>query len=587
MQDSSAGLYEPRGCDVLLVEDLGQQRLPARALAAVLRRAGFAAQLTHFGPVSSDAVGEASAIVALAGQLQPRLVLLSILFASRVPEFLDLAGALRGAGARAHITMAGPLPSFAPDELLAACPSLDSVLCGEAEASVAELAAGSSDPTRWPAVPGLAFRTQNGAIRTANHWPAPVTDLDSLPFPVHDEALPSYLGYGFATVEGSRGCYHACSFCLPSAFYRSAARGCDDANDGAPVAGDDSRDPRRCTPRHTATEVATPMRAKRARSQLDYRLRSVGNLVDEIEALYRQGARLFLFDDEQFLPPEPLRARRIAQLERELARRNLEIAFTIKCRADDVEAGLFRQLRRMGLLRVYVGIESGCPTSLDLFGKRIEAERNLEALATLENLGIVADFYDLLFHPWSTLETVEADIAFCQRATSHISSPLRFTETGILPGTGMARRLQTEGRYSGEPWSRSYELVDPRVEVLRRLNRLIFGASGPRASIDSRLTEAWYALLLEQRFQRARNAGALAGKLRNLVAWLNLDWLVVWSEMVEFARTGPILDAGRVNDAASCWATRVNASCMRAAAILAELGLPGQASIGTEVVPSC
>jgi len=533
------------GNDVLLVEDLGQQRLPARALAAVLLQAGFGVQLAHLGPGRSDGGGDVPrAIVALAEQLQPRLVLLSILFGSRVPEYLALAGALRRAGVCAHITMAGPLPSFAPSELLAACPALDSVLCGEAEASVVELASRLDDPAQWPLVPGLACRAPGGSTRRAGDWPALVADLDSLPFPVHDGRLPSYLNYGFATVEGSRGCYHGCAFCLPVAFYRGSRGPC-------------------------------------------YRARSSANLVDEIESLYRQGARLFLFDDEQFLPPGSFRAERIAQLEQELARRGLEIAFTIKCRADDVEAALFRQLRGMGLLRVYVGVESGCQASLDLFGKGVTVERNFKALATLDDLGIVADFFDLLFHPWSTLETVENEIAFCKRVAPHISTPLRFNEVGILPGTRLADRLRMEGRCSGEPWTWSYEIVDPRVEVLRRLNRLVFTSSAHWIRMERRLTDSWYTLLLERRFQPARFDDALASTVREVVACLNREWLAVWSEMLEFARAGPILEAGKVNDAAGRWVSRVNAGCMHGAGILSDLGLSPSTGSEAEVVPSC
>jgi len=82
------------GVDVLLVEDLSQQRLPARALAAVLRQADHRVRLAHFRPRSAGAGDDARAIATLAGELQPRLVLFSILFAGLVPEYLALAGAL-------------------------------------------------------------------------------------------------------------------------------------------------------------------------------------------------------------------------------------------------------------------------------------------------------------------------------------------------------------------------------------------------------------------------------------------------------------------------------------------------------------
>ncbi len=324
-----------------------------------------------------------------------------------------------------------------------------------------------------------------------------------------------------------------------------------------------------------------------------YRLRSVGNLVDEIETLYRQGARLFLFDDEQFLPPKPIRTERVTAIARELARRDLQIAFTIKCRPDDVDPELFRQLRRMGLLRVYVGVESGCQASLNRFAKGVKAERNVEALETLDRLNLVADFYDLLFHPWSTLETVEADIAFCRRVAPHISTPLRFNEVGVFPGTKLATRLRAEGRCSGPPWSQTYELADPRAEVLRRLNRLVFATSASRIRTDAILTECWYALLLERRFRPSPLDEGLAARLRDVVARFNGECLAVWSEMLEFARADFFGHVGGVNSAAARWAERVNTTCMVAAAAAADLGPSPRAQLATgespamEVTPLC
>jgi hypothetical protein len=105
--------------------------------------------------------------------------------------------------------------------------------------------------------------------------------------------------------------------------------------------------------------------------------------------------------------------------------------------------------------------------------------------------------------------------------------------------------------------------------------------------MEKLLIEAWYALMLEERFHPGRNAANRAGRLRDVVAWLNLDWLAVWSEMLEFARTGPILDAGPVNDAAGRWTARVNSGCMCAAERLTKLGLAAGERSKTEVAPSC
>jgi hypothetical protein len=493
--------------DVLLVEDLSQQRLPARTLAAVLRQAGLRTRLINF---ASDQ--DISAVIRVAQSERPSLVVLSILFAHRLAEHLTLLAAMREAGVRAHFTMVGPLPSFAWAELLATCPALDSVLCGEAETSIVQLATGLEVPAHWQAVPGLACRFPTPRV---NPLPKPLPNFYELPFSIRDDGIPAYLGYGFATVEASRGCYHTCTFCLPCAFHRAT---------GVP-----------------------------------YRLRHLTNLVDEIEVLYRRGVRLFLFDDEQFLPPGRARKERAAALSHELERRGLRIAFTIKCRADDVDAALFRQLREMGLLRVYIGIESGCQASLDLLGKGVTGQRNAEALALLEELDIVADFRSLLFHPWSTLETVQDEIVFLNRVAPYMSTCFSFREVEVYPGTPLVARLQAEGRGESGMGPLSYSLADPRVELLRRLSRFVFDPHGAYGDIQSLLTRAWYELLLQRRFQPERCEPTRAHELKAIAAGINAQSLRVWQEMLAFVSEGDIYDADQVNERACAWAGRIHA----------------------------
>jgi len=510
--------------DVLLIEDLSQQHLLARTLAAVLQRAGWRVRLAHLRLESGDGIGMPSPndVIALAQRERPRLIVFSILFADRVPESLALVTALRQSGVRAHTTMVGPLPSFVAAELLATCPALDSVLSGEAEASVAQLAASLDDPEQRQTVPGLVYRSS--AVRSDIHAAggeiagatlaqrvARAGQLDDLPFPSHDD-LSEYAGYGFATIESSRGCYHACTFCLPCAFYRAA---------GAP-----------------------------------YRLRSIINLVDEIEALHRRGMRLFLFDDEQFLPPGRAREERVEALGQELERRNLSIAFTIKCRADDVDAPLFRRLKAMGLLRVYVGVESGCQVTLDLLGKRVTAQRNAEALTMLDELDIVADFRSLLFHPWSTLETVRTDIAFLQGVMPHLSTSLNFQEVEVYPGTPLSARLRAEGRATGDPWPLAYTIADPRTELLRRLMHIVF--SGAHARFQEQVTQIWFDLLLLRHCQPAQFDADRSRQLKATVARVNAESLDVWCDMLAFADAGDIYSADLVNERATGWAARIN-----------------------------
>lgn len=485
--------------DVLLIEDLGQQRLNARALTAVLRQAGLSARCVHFGPDSSIAK-----VVAQARDENPRLVVFSILFEHMAAESLALAAGLRAAGVSAHLTMVGPLPTFACADLLAAGAALDSVLRGEAEAGIVQLAMGLQTGD-WQSTPGLAWR---GGV---NPLPRPTPNLDELPFPAWDGPLPTAHGVGFVTVEASRGCYHACAFCLASSFYRASGRA--------------------------------------------YRQRSIPNLADEMEALYRRGARLFLFDDEQFLPPRRARAARIAALDDELRRRGMEVAFTIKSRADDVDETLFRQLQAMGLIRVYLGIESGCQATLDTLNKGTTVAQNVAALALLDRLGIVADFNCLIVHPWSTLETIRAEVDFLEQVLPLVSTPFTFHQVGCYAGTPLAARLRAEGRGAGWPWLPAYTLADPRAELLRRLLPVVWGSASQR--LYEQITQAWFDLLLRRRFQR-EEAAAEMHALRERVAQLNRAALETWREMIALVEREPLPAAEQVNDRAAAWASRVN-----------------------------
>ncbi len=486
--------------DVFIIEDLSQQRLPARSLAAVLQQAGHRARLVNF------AGDDLESIVALAQRDRPRLIVFSILFAHRLAQNLALAARLRQAGLPAHLTLVGALPTFAYAALLDACPALDSTLRGIPEPGLAQLAEHLARGSDWRSTPGLAYR---GATVQVNPLPPPALDLDRLPFPLRDDGIAvTDSGLGYATLESSRGCYHACSFCLPCALYRAC---------GAP-----------------------------------YITRNIPALVEEIESLYRRGARLFLFDDEQFLPPGRARLARSEQLGDQLAQRNLEIAFTIKCRADDVDEFLFGRLKAMGLIRVYLGVESGCQASLDLFNKGVTAARNAQALAALNRLGIVADFRSLMFHPLSTLETLQAEIAFLEHALPDVPTVFTFREVECYVGTPL-------GQYSPHPLRPlDYVIADPRAELVRRISRIVFGARDAPHGLHAQTSRAWYNILLARRFGASRSDQA--AQLKETITRLNRETLSIWRELLAFAASDQLYNVELVNQRAAEWAQRARAA---------------------------
>jgi anaerobic magnesium-protoporphyrin IX monomethyl ester cyclase len=498
--------------DVLLVGAEELENLATRYLAAVLRQHGFSVELAPFSTAA-----ESDAVVQQAMAARPRLVGLSIIFQYRAAEFLALAGRLREALPEAHITTGGHFPTFAAADLLRDSPALDSVVRGEGEYTLLELVGNLSSPDASDEILGLSFRSGGRIV----HNPARplITDLDSLPFPARDTAPQHHLGIGFSPIVGSRGCYRDCAFCSIRSFYG--------ASPGALQ-----------------------------------RFRSVPNLVDEMEELYHtHGVRFFVFNDDEWFPPGPSEARvaRVAALERELRQRRMDVLLSIKCRADDVEEGLFQRLSDMGVVRAYVGVESGSDHSLRTLNKRTTVAQNRHALEVLHRVGMLADFGLIFFDPDSTVDDVRANLDFFHEMAGQGQAPLSFGRMEVYAGTPILDRLRREGRLSGGYLAWNYAIADARVEMLFRL---MIATMRHRHYDNDGLAKqcfiACYEWTMAQYLRRESRESQLARQLRELVARVNNHSLAMLEEMFDFVQHDEIYDAKSVNDRATDWATRIN-----------------------------
>ncbi|MGB8645512.1 MAG: radical SAM protein [Anaerolineae bacterium] len=495
--------------DALLVGAEELENLGTRYLAAALRQAGYTAELAAFS--TADEMEE---VVAQAETLQPRVVGLSIIFQYRAPEFLALAAELRRVLPECHITVGGHFATFTAAELLRDAPALDTVVRGEGEYTLLELVDKLDRREAWDTILGLSFRRDGRVVE--NPARPLTTDLDTLPVAARDTAPQQYLGIGLAPIVGSRGCYRDCAFCSIRAFYGSS----------------------------------------KGRLQ---RFRSVPNLMDEMETLYHNEVRFFIFNDDEWFPPGPSRFRRLDEMEREMQRRNLDAIMSIKCRADDVDEALFNRLRDIGVVRSYVGIESGSDHSLQTMNKKTTVAQNRKALDVLHKIGMLADFGLIFFDPDSTIADVQANLAFFHEMAGAGEAPLSFGRMEVYAGTPILKRLLAEGRLTGNYMAWNYTIAEPRVELLFRMmvaamrNRNFANSGmGKQASI------AYYELTMYEYRLGARAHRALRDQLQSFVARLNNHSLSILEEMLAFTLQENIYDANRVNDQVSRWATAIN-----------------------------
>ena len=125
---------------------------------------------------------------------------------------LELCSRLKKADSSIQTVLGGPEVSFSAEEILSEHPYVDFVIRGEGEESVPVfLAAKESGDFRT--VLGLSYREMGKIITNP---PAPVPELDSIPFPYDDGELEDLSGR-LIYYETSRGCPFRCGLCLSSA----------------------------------------------------------------------------------------------------------------------------------------------------------------------------------------------------------------------------------------------------------------------------------------------------------------------------------------------------------------------------------
>lgn len=470
---------------VLLAGPDYEENLSIRYLSASLLNAGHDTVLAAFNsPADTVAVANAAQDVGIAG--------LSMCFQSRAMEFLHLARLIKSRDPEKLIVAGGHYASCAAEPLLTNHPEIDIIVIHEGERTLVEIADALPNlKKRLSQIPGIAYRDGQQVCFTSQR--RTLDDLDALPFPDRRGPVHSIAGVPTSYLMGSRGCYGSCAYCCITTLHRMAP-------------------------------------GKR------FRQRNAERIADEMAALYHErGVRQFVFHDDNFLvPSEAMNHVRISAFENALKRRGVEhIALVIKCRPADANREILQRLKELGLVRVFLGIESATErglSSLERDQSVAESERALEACAQLD---ISAQFTLMVFNPDATLDTLRSDVAFMRR---FCGNPLNFCRAEIYMGTPLEKRMIELGRARGNYLAREYNLSDPVADFACKLSLDLFGSRC--WSNDSLMQNAIgldHTTAVLKRFYDNRRQAALC---KNVASWLravNLDTIDLLDEVVELS----------------------------------------------------
>ena len=283
-------------------------------------------------------------------------------FTATVNDCVKLLASAKEIDENIVTVLGGVHPTFCYHDILTANRSVDYIVIGEGEVTLAEVLDCHFAHDNPEKVKGLAWRAEDSVM--ASKPREFISDLDSLTpaWDLIDWPLYTYRptpGSTLAVVSFARGCVSKCSFCSQQLFW-----------------------------------------------QASWRARSPRSLVAELRTLKTDyGVDVVMIADES-----PATDGRIwRDLLNQLAQEDLGIEILMETRVVDVvrDEAIMDLYRKAGIVHVYVGVESGSPDTLARFNKDIKVEQSKQAIELINKAGMISETSFVLGMPEDTAKTIK------------------------------------------------------------------------------------------------------------------------------------------------------------------------------------
>lgn len=360
-------------------------------LAGACRNAGHALRVFDLNHPLSQDESEAARTIA---EWTPRIVGLTAT-SFNVQAARRFAALVRAMLPDAFVIAGGVHPTLAAEHFLSSADgAFDCVAIGEGEVTLVELAAcleGGGNPEK---LPGLAFWDADGFRLTPPRRPA---DLDALSAPDFDGFEPKPDLESWYPVVTSRGCPHACAFCVSKTFWKRS-----------------------------------------------FRARDAASVVDEIRgARARYGSRSIRIYDDNFA----LDRTRALEICASLRHEGGDLSLVNGVRADSVDDALVAALVEAGLDFTMLGVEDGNPETFEKIGKGETLGDIERAVAIFKRHGVRVEATMVIGLAGATFETTMRSLSFLE----HLAIPGHWIVAVPFVGTELLAYAREHGRLLADP----------------------------------------------------------------------------------------------------------------------------------------
>lgn len=316
-----------------------------------------------------------------------------------ITDVFYVAKRVKSQNAKRMVIVGGPHVTAEPVSTLKDCDYIDGVVRGEGEFTALDLAEG----ILFEKILGLTYRCNGQIISNSDRSLCP--DMDSLPFPARHlldmkfYTRPSrYIGRNLAlrstSIFTARGCPYQCSFCAGPLFHGRRVR------------------------------FHSPQRV----------IEEIKKLIDAyaIEGLY--------FAEDMFLS-DKVRAKKFIDLFKE-NRFDKKIKWFAQLKANIVDRELLNMMKGAGCVQVEYGFESGSQRILDLMGKNVRVEKNIQAARITRKSGLRFQGNIIVGYPGEREEDFKKTINFLWKTRPN---SIGFNLFMPLPGTPVYKMLRERG----------------------------------------------------------------------------------------------------------------------------------------------
>lgn len=315
-------------------------------------------------------------------------------YMSNTEPTIELISLLKKHNSNIKIACGGFGPTFYPEEYLRS--GSDYIMRGEGEKAICELAKCIESRQEPYLVHNVGFIDEHNKT-ILNDMECLNDDLDSLPFPSRDTMDVVLSKKSSVNMVTARGCSGNCEFCSVISFFR--------LSDGKV-----------------------------------WRTRSIKNIVDEIEILYKQGVKYIKMVDDSFV--DGIRDENWCKtFADEIERRNIHVKLRGQIRADKVTDGVLANLKRAGFFSFACGIENGSQTALSRMNKKATLEDNKNALRLFKKHGYIVQMGYILFDKETTYEELLENYQFLSDYDFTVTKGI-FSEMFSAEGTKLNDKLK-------------------------------------------------------------------------------------------------------------------------------------------------